>query len=185
MVILIVPFLGYFFLFSVVGLMSFFSLGMAPLLASYYLRGPKRHINILIEREHQLKSEESNNHNYLAFYSKSGYLSFNFDITTKIIREISLGKEEKILGIFQIERKLILSSYLILTNHHLIHYFPSFIADYRDKSLYLPIKQIASYNFNKKGRKVILNVESVDGRTLLFRGLDRKVLEPLQNLIDL
>ncbi len=185
MLILIIPFFGYIFLLYVVGLMSLFTLGMAPLLAYYNLRGPKRHINLLIEREYQLKSEESNNHNYLAFYNKTGYLSFDFDITTKVMRELNLSKTEKILGIFQTRTKIIRSSFAIITNQQIIDYSPPIISDYGDRILYLPKDQIISYLFRKKGRKVTLILESVDGGSFIIRGLDKKVLEPIQNIMNL
>ncbi len=185
MLILIIPFFGYIFLLYVVGLMSLFTLGMAPLLAYYYLRGPKRHINILIEREFQLKSEETNNYNYLAFYNKAGLLSFDFDITTKIIRELNLLKEETILGVFQTSKRIIFSSFVIITNQQIINYSPPIISDYGERVYYLPRKQISNYHFQKKGRKVILVIESVDEEPFIIQGLDKKVVEPIQNLMNL
>ncbi len=185
MLILIIPFWGYVFLFFAVGVMSFFTIGMAPLLAYYYLRGPKRHINILIEREYQLKSEKSNKFNYLAFYNKTGYLSFDFDITTKIMRELNLSKEETILGIFQSGVRIIQSSFVIITTQNIIDYSPSFISGYGDRIHYLPKNQVTSYHFRKKRRKMTLIIESVESGSFIIGGLDRKVLEPIHNIMNL
>lgn len=187
MVILIIPFLGYYFLLVGSGIISLITLGMFPLLAYYYLKGPKRHINHLIEREYQLQSEDSNNSNYLAFYNKSGYLSFDFDITTKIMREIKLSKAEKISGVFQKEPdvKIIGSSFLIITNEQIIDYSPPIFYDYREKIQYVPKKQLDTFTFRKKGRKTTLTVESIDGVYFIFRGLSKKVVEPIQNSLNL
>ncbi|MHA1944600.1 MAG: hypothetical protein ACW97W_00760 [Candidatus Hodarchaeales archaeon] len=185
MLILIIPFLGYFILFFALGVMTLFTLGMAPLLAYYYLRGPKRHINILIEREYQLKSEKSNKFNYLAFYNKAGYLSFDFDITTKIMREINLSKEETIQGIYQSGVKMIQSSFVIITNQNIIDYSPSIIFGYGDRIHYLPKNQVTSYHFRKKRGKMTLIIESVEGGSFIIGGLDRKVLEPIHNVMNL
>ena len=185
MLILIIPFWGYVFLMFGIGVMAFFTLGMAPLLAYYYLRGPKRHINILIEREYQLKSEKSNKFNYLAFYNKAGYLSFDFDITTKIMRELNLSKEETILRIYQSGVKIIRSSFLIITNQNIIDYSPSIIFGYGDRIHYLSKNQVTNYHFRKKRRKMTLIIESVQGGSFIIGGLDRKVLEPIHNVMNL
>lgn len=185
MLILIIPLLGYYVLLAGVGLISLITLGMFPLLAYYYLRGPKRHINHLIEREYQLQSEDSTNSNYLAFYNKSGYLSFDFDITTKIMREIKLNKAEKISGIFQKEPNVIGSSFLIITNEQIIDYNPPIIYDYGEKIQYITKNQLDNFSFRKKGRKITLTVESIDGVYFIFRGIDKRVVEPIQNSLNL
>jgi hypothetical protein len=185
MLILIMPFLGYIILFFALGLMTLFTLGMGPLLAYYYLRGPKRHINILIEREYQLKSEESKKFNYLAFYNKAGYLSFDFDITTKFMRELNLKKDETILGIFQSVAKIIRSAYVIITDQNIIDYSPSIIFGYGDRIHYLPKNQVSSYHFRKKRRKMILIIESVESGFFIIESLDRKVLEPIHEVMNL
>ena len=184
MLFLIIPFYGYVIPLFAIGFISLFSFGMAPLLAYYIIKGPKRHINILIEREYQIKSEESNNHNYLAFYNRSGYLSFDFDITTKIMRELNLNKNEIIFGMYQSGIKILGPSFIIITNQHLINYTPSIMLAYEDRIRYLPKKQVISYHFRKK-RRLTLIVESVDGRFFIIGGLDKKVLEPLQNSLNL
>jgi hypothetical protein len=165
--------------------MTLFTLGMGPLLVYYYLRGPNRYINILIEREYQLKSEKSNKFNYLGFYSKSGYLSFDFDITTKIMRECNLNKDETILGIFQSGAKIIRSSYVIITDQNIIEYSPSIIFGYGDRINYLPKDQVSSYHFRKEYRKMTLMIESVEGGSFIVEGFDRKVLEPIHNVLNL
>ena len=180
MSILIIPLWGYVIAMFTIGVMSLFTIGMAPLLAYYYLEGPKRHINILIEREYQLKSEKSDNYNYLAYYNKAGYLSFDFDITTKIMREINFSKDENISGIFQTRYKMIKSSYIIITNRNVIEYSPAYILGYGDRTNYFPKDQIKSYLFRKKQRKVMMIVETIDDNFLIIKGLDKKVLEPIQ-----
>ncbi len=183
--ILMIPFFGYTILMLGIGLISLYTLGMAPLLFYFYLKSPKRHINRLIEREYQLQSEELNNKNYLTFYSKSGYLSFDFGVTTQIMRAFSLSETEKILGIFQLRLQLIRSSYIIFTNHQILTYTPSIVFDYGEEIRNLPIDQIDSNSFRKKGRKVILIIKSTDERHSLVHNIDKKVVEPIQNILNI
>ncbi|MFW9905818.1 MAG: hypothetical protein ACFFFH_15910 [Candidatus Thorarchaeota archaeon] len=182
---LIIPFYGYVILILGIGLISLYTLGLAPLLFYFYFKSPKRYINRLIEREYQLQSKESNNRNYLAFYNKSGYLSFDFDVTTQIMREFSLGETEKILGIFQTGFPLVRSKFIIVTNQKIFYYTPSIIFDYGERIRNLPKDKIDSYSFRKKGRRVTLIIKSVDRDYFLFRGIDKKIIEPIQNTLKL
>ncbi|MFX1506056.1 MAG: hypothetical protein ACFFDC_08065 [Promethearchaeota archaeon] len=183
--ILMVPLYGYIILLIGVGLISLYTLGMAPLLFYFYLKSPKRHINRSIEREYQLQSEEPKKQYYLAFYNKSGYLSFDFDVTTHIMRGLSLSETEEILGIFQTRFRLIRSSFIIITSLQILIFNPSIFFDYGEKIIILLKDQINSYYFQRKGRKANLIIESLDRGLFLIRGLDRKVVEPIQNILNL
>ena len=184
MIILLIPFWGYIILMLGIGLISLITLGVVPILLYFFLKSPKRHINKLIEREYQLQSGELNKQNYLAFYNKSGYLSFDFDVTTKIMRRLSLSETEKILGIFQTGFGLFFSSFTIFTNHQILKFYLSTLDDYGVISRSLPKDQINNYYFQRKGGKSILIIKPVDEDLFLIPILDKKVVEPIQNILN-
>ncbi|MHA1542498.1 MAG: hypothetical protein ACTSQH_05955, partial [Candidatus Hodarchaeales archaeon] len=73
----------------------------------------------------------------------------------------------------------------IITNQNIIDYSPSNIFGYGDRIHYLPKNQGTSYHFRKKRGKMTLIIESVLGRSFIIGGLNRRVLEPIHNVMTL